>query len=565
MTFLVLLTWTTILDAEPPPLVKDVPVPEGAFARLGVLRHRTVDAAKVFFRSDTRTMSTLLDYSSGVLEWDAHTGMPLRPLKTVDFPRDSVLTFSPDLSRFAAGGESRRFRIIDTSTGKVLRQWKLPHSLGHHAQAVSPDGTLFATGGTAVEPGTHAIAVCKVGRAQPYILDRLPGQINRVAFSPDNRYVAVVCWVGDIGEVQCIELESGRILWKRQDADAEWANLLFGPNGRTLVVRLPRDPDHLELWDARTGERRAGWNPPTGINYDLHAFTPDGELLLTSVMDQLRVIEVRSGKVRYALPIPHGQIALAPDGKTFVTTWPMLRRWETATGKALTDVQPALGDLHAARWLEFSPDGTRLASLGAGGQILLWELAGRTPKAIQGKFHTPMLFAADGKHLYAATRNGGQGIGVVDLAKGKQTHLLSFEKLFDREYSPRLEAMHLLDDGGLWTRIHLETDTYDTRKAILAWDVQRRAVVSKRVFPDEKDNPALHLEREPAVSIQHRAGCMEVYDDHTGKRLARWPATPLDGPAMSSAVSPDGRLLATVHARGTILLWRLPEGSVPEG
>jgi RNA polymerase sigma factor (sigma-70 family) len=142
-------------------------------------------------------------------------------------------------------------------------------------------------------------------------------------------------------------------------------------------------------------------------------FTNDGKTLLSQSYGQLLAWDVNTGQLVRQFPKEaepgnwHGA-ALAPDGKTLATPGDKgARLWDVATAKEIRTIG-------AARfvWVQFSPDGTRLVSLGGGRfvECNLWDA--RTGenlcawKVADGEdFATPPVFTKDGKSLITAHRD----------------------------------------------------------------------------------------------------------------------------------------------------------------
>jgi WD40 repeat protein len=175
--------------------------------------------------------------------------------------------------------------------------------------------------------------------------------------------------------------------------------LAFSPDGRTLASG--GDGQTIQLWDVATGKATATLY--SGKTCCL-AFSPDGKML-ASGSDKGRVYlwDVAAAKA-VAILEAHDQsveaVAFSPDGKTLASgSWDETTRlWEVAIERNIGTLStgPATG-------LAFSPDGKTLAVGVAGNTIQLWNLADRTSRVLlenNNEYATPrVVFSPDGKTL----------------------------------------------------------------------------------------------------------------------------------------------------------------------
>lgn len=161
--------------------------------------------------------------------------------------------------------------------------------------------------------------------------------------------------------------------------------LALSPDGRQIVTNVPDADDALRLWDAATGEPRGGIEPFFGSHMNGHGgnrvtgamFAPDGRRIAITVSGQTRLVDIDERKTYAALPRrgPRGavsSVALSGDGKLLAT----------ASDDATVELRdPTTGDFRglldgfgaAVHRVEFV-DPVRLASLDAGGGLVMWRL-----------------------------------------------------------------------------------------------------------------------------------------------------------------------------------------------
>jgi WD40 repeat protein len=205
-------------------------------------------------------------------------------------------------------------------------------------------------------------------------LGELAGQVQAIftlAFSPDGHWIAsgddegnVVLWPDDGGEP--ILLDS------HESPDFVWNEVAFGTRGKRLVSHQ----DTLKIWSVPEGRmlREQELPPMTSglVRGDrFFSFTTEGseEVLRSWPLDgeEPRLV----GRVPWANVFPPWNIDASGS-------WLAFAEGHTLRVRSLNDwtVRPRLVGRHEAdvQRLEFHPDGDRLASVDASGEIRLWSL-----------------------------------------------------------------------------------------------------------------------------------------------------------------------------------------------
>jgi WD40 repeat protein len=310
----------------------------------------------VTFAPDNRTLlSTSSDRSLRL--WSVPD---LQPLGLWHGHYDEVWcgAFSPDGQRIITGGKDARLMVWNPS---LRVKTTYPTSMYHAAVPFSPDGNRFLT----FEQGKD------INRTRLLSRDRLDRPLAEIqayeifaAFSPDG--ASVFSLPGSKG---VMSVRSGHDLTLQRE------------------ILLEECPGY-----ARTDFHGQGFNPGAQICY---AIGTNGQASLwdTSTGKRLRSFSTRR--------LPTYRTALSRDG-----TWLALSQtfpydaflYNTFTGeeKVLT------GHTEYVKGLNFSPDGTQLATAGVDARIKLWEVStGREIQTLIGHLQevSDVAFSPDGKTL----------------------------------------------------------------------------------------------------------------------------------------------------------------------
>jgi WD40 repeat protein len=425
-------------------------------------------------------------------------------------------------------------RLWDTHGGQLQRKLALP--VASLVMAISPSGKLLATGSAGSDP------CCGLWDAESgKLLAALPGEGQvttiAIAFSPDGSVLAtgstdktVRLW--DVVAVQ----NSVAVPRKITPAPfAQWnagtiLTMTFSPDGRTLAVSSLGGAVNLwQLHGPSTSVKRpllvgdlqakiamAKW-------HGLH-FSANGSLLLTVSSDELRVWDIRTRSWRCQLQVGADALlhaVLTADGKSLVTTGAEgdIRWWDldTWTMRSLGS-----GTVWPVRSLAVTPDGRTVISGSAVARrrVVTQELAQAGLPKWLSKDSNMVLYSAP-------LRNTSDALQFWDAADGTSKPGLPGPKTM----APP-ERIALSGDGRI-----LAAGAGDG--SVWLWDMQQ---------PKEP--------RRLFISQDAEVYCL-------GMELARniLPAEPRDTHAVVSLdISPDGRTLALVCAKGSVTLWDVASG-----
>lgn len=297
--------------------------------------------------------------------WDRETGQRRLTLRGTEH-RIWSLTFSPDGTKLAVGGENPQLEVREADTGQVLWAKHEPRLPKPMSVAFSPDGRSLAVGfGVYSGDGVHPAKIYEVATGRE--TDTFPGPkggVNDLAFHLDGRRLAVAGWkvveVWDVRAHRKIHELRGHTNWVY--------GVAFSPDGKWLATGGGDGP--IKLWDADTGVERLTISGHEGAVLDL-AFSPDGQSLVSTGTDR------------------------------------SVRLWEVSTGRRIgvfhghTDFVPAVA---------FSPDGRELASGGNDGTLKLWDRRTSLPVVIEGlgPGSVGLWYRRDGRRIVISTSTQDQ-------------------------------------------------------------------------------------------------------------------------------------------------------------
>jgi WD40 repeat protein len=288
----------------------------------------------------------------------------------------AAVAFSPDSRRLAfAGGEGaeglgdtadlrvfQNIKVIDSDTGKEMVTLG-GHKVGVEKVAFSPDGKLIVSISISAGDAANAVTLWDVATGQ--MLWTCAGLRRRVAFSPDGARVVAA---GPEG-VKVLDARTGHELFSFGDGAIN--RLAVSPDGRFVATGNTRTTT-LVLWDAATGQKSLELvDPEIKSDPDFGcglAFSPDGQTLAVCAAG-LRLYDVQTGKEvrRIGAPGDAGyDVAFSPDGRRLafaprrgITGPTRLKVFDVPTGREILSLT---GHTSAVLSVAFSPDGNRIAS-----------------------------------------------------------------------------------------------------------------------------------------------------------------------------------------------------------
>jgi WD40 repeat protein len=524
-----------------------------------------------------------LDRPNPVFVYDAQTGEELCRL---DGHRTAVVAvaFTADGKRLFSASEdyrgtpgTRAPRLIpgavcvwDVPARKLLRTFR-PKGL---RAAFAPDGKVMA-----VSSDDHKIHVWDIASEKE--LWQLPGELLDYLFSPDGETLAIGgrdqplgLWDARTGrQVRRFRGHLGAGAWVRA----------FSPDGKVLATaagRLDEDTS-VRLWDVKTGTEIR----PFGGHMDAVsclAFAPDGKTVVSGSKDTtVRVWDARTGRERRCYT-GHQQaitaVAFSPDGKVVASgdAANVVHLWDPSNGERLRrfEASPVPGRAVEAgiTFLAFTQDSKTLFAGGMGlvidgeaeevraqGGIAFWDLRTGTKRRLitQGGGY-PRAISSDGSLAAFAVTVGSdvwafrQKLLVRNLiadnvvSRGEAGRDGRFNRVV---FSPDGKAVVIerTPPMGLSGLSGSRSDLFEVATG--------EEVLGLEHGTNSEGSPAAISPSGRIVAVGDREDRRRIrlLDLATGAPLGQFAGSL--GPVRSCAFSPDGSLLASGGADGTVLLW----------
>jgi WD40 repeat protein len=484
------------------------------------------------------------------------------------FPIES-LAFSPDGRWIIAGYGSFNeagtgsAQLIDAATGAQLGETFPGHENGVFDVACSPDGRQVAlTSGEIVDlwdVETHKLV---------HSLSSHSGFIHTIAFSRDGRYLAS----GGMDKViKLWDRATGRQVRSFAGHKGFIRDVTFSPDN--VHFASAAEDKSIKLWSVDSDRELATLHGHQNYVHCL-AFSPDGHLLASGGFDQTTKVWFATPSLQLTFHGHDGWVSGVAFGRdsdrvasasSILATGNFLQLWDAVTGERIQSFPMATTPVQS---LAFSRDGRRLATIGLGDRVQIWDAAkGRSLVSNKGQRATAVLpyhieggrrqwfnlprpgsgaiaYSPDGRQF--AVGGDSRTVRIHDAQTGQEINVLE-------GHTARVRAIAYSPDGS-------QVASAGDDRTVILWELDSaRATRTLRGHKAPVHGVAFDPSGGRLASVggdferSGKPGESIVWDSSTGVPIhqLRGHTDVVSGVAFS----PDGRRLATSSLDRTVKLW----------
>jgi WD40 repeat protein len=504
---------------------------ETATGKLVWEKPKGVGGRTLAFSPDGETLAIGGYYNRMITVWN-----PQKDQVILEIPQNARdLKFSRGGALLAAVGQDAIVRLWDPKSGSLIKEFK-GHQGDLHAVAISPDGSLLASGGGSrrgSEQNEVRLWDVRSGEEIAQLRDDnerlkdLHDTVYALEFSPDGKTLgaagAYVVRLWDVGE--------RKVAHRLTECSYDVA---FSPIARRFVC-----PGDFGIYDSEKAQQLSKLSGTVGV-YGCVAYSHDGKLIASGNKEgYVQLWNAQTGKEIVHRSGHEGgvrAVAFSPDGSLAASVSrddATIRVWGMASGAELLKI-PVTWRGPDVWWSEegsdvlFAPYGREVMTWTYDSAVRYWKPDSLENRALQvGKTQaTAMALSTDGMR-----------VAVVEYKGGSRIHI----------------NIHELDGGTLETSL----DPFETGSSSDPW------VSSLAFSPDGKMLAvgALGRSLEARDPGGHEAPVPSVQLWDIAERSVVRRLRPAVAPPGKVCFSPDGKLLATSPVRACPLqVWRLSDG-----
>ncbi len=379
-----------------------------------------VEAKTSLDRDPTASLAWLKTYPEDGPEWNAlpaiaadaiQRGVALHVLRGHEGPAVK-LAISPDGKTIASGGDNKSVRLWDLGTGNALGVY--PQIGTASILEFAPDGSALYSAG---EDGNLLVVDLRSRTSRAIPVHR--GGIGAFVPALDRKQYATC---GDDGSVRvgAWASDASTILGSHAGACVSAA---FSPDSARLATT--GTDGRLRIWDTRRGGEVESFVLARGEVPTRVAWSADGRhVAITDPSAALRMFDL-DARTSWPLVGHEGEvdgIAFTPDGTRLVSIGrdSTVRLWDAATRAPL---RVLYGHSALVEDMAFSTDGARLVTCSEDATVRVWDLASGESRALRGHTSTVQacLFSPDG--TWVVSGSGDATVRVWDVREAPETVL----------------------------------------------------------------------------------------------------------------------------------------------
>ncbi len=306
-------------------------------------------------------------------------------------------SFSPDGKRLATSSVDRTIKLWDVNAGTELRTL-LGHGIWVNSVHWSADGRYLLSGDRDGMVKMWDLNMTEV----PVWPTNNPISVTGTTFSPGNELIAIGRAVD--GKLGLWNLSNGR---PGASLDTAGAVVSTAFSQDATLVALAITPQ-IRIYEVRTGKLISTLEAPAVDAYSLE-FSPDGTKLLSGDRQGNVIIsDVFSGRSNVQLKSEnmYYRAVFSPDGKLIASADQdgKVRIWDVGSGRI---IKTLFGHTAPVKLIRFSPNGQLLATAAEDNTVRIWDPAsGKELSRAQSDSVQRLGFSPDGRRLVTASQDG---------------------------------------------------------------------------------------------------------------------------------------------------------------